>query len=251
MNPRVPNSQALEGLPHRQEVDLIAAAARIFRTGFPNTDRSGCPSQVELQSAAKRGRSSAENEGVLQHLTSCSPCFVEYERLLAKDRVSKSLKLLALCASVLIAVGFGVWFFASSGEPPIRPPGPKIVQREAPPAPPPPVQYQVAVVDLRNKSSVRGEQPSTSDDVVASLLARPLDLSVYLPIGSEAGQYEIQIAREAQTPLVTASGSATLENRIVVMRSRADLTGLAPGRYLLAVRKGEFRWMSYTVAVVK
>lgn len=249
MNPRAPNSQALERLPRRQEADLVAAAARIFRTGFPNPERTGCPSQVALQSAAKRGRNSAENDGVLEHLTSCSPCFVEYERLLAKDRVSKNLKLLALCASVLIAVSFGLWFFASSGEPTIRPPEPKIVQKETPPAPPPPVQYQVAVVDLRNRSSVRGEQPSTSDEVVATLPTRPLDLSVYLPIGSEMGQYEIRIAREADTPVVTASGSATLENRVVVVRSRADLTELQPGRYLLGVRKGDFRWTYYAITL--
>lgn len=249
MNPRVPNSQALEGLPRRQEADLIAAAARIFRTGFPNPERSGCPSQVALQSIAKRGRGSAESEGILEHLTSCSPCFVQYEQLLHKERVSKNLKLMALCASVLIAVGIGVWFFASSGPPTIRPPEPKIVQ-EAPPAQPPPVQYEMAVVDLRNRSSLRGEQPSTSDEVVATLPTRPLDLSVYLPIGSEAGLYEIQIAREAQTPLVTTSGSATLENRIIVMRSRADLTELPPGGYLLGVRKGEFRWTYYTIVLV-
>ncbi len=251
MNPRVPNSQALEGLPRRQEADLIAAAARIFRTGFPNPERSGCPPQVALRSAAKRGRSSVENEGVLEHLTSCSPCFVQYEQLLHRERVSKNLKLLALWASVLMTIGLGVWFFASSGKPTIRPPEPKIVQKEPPPAQPPPVQYEMAVVDLRNRSSVRGEQPSTSDEVVATLPTRPLDLSVYLPIGSEAGQYEIQLAREAQTPLVNASGSATLDNRIMVMRSRADLTNVPPGRYLLGVRKGEFRWTSYTVVLVK
>jgi len=250
VNPRVPNSQALEGLPRRQEADLIAAAARIFRTGFPNPERSGCPSQAALQSAAKRG-SSAENEGVLEHLTSCSPCFMQYEQFLQKERVSKNLRLLALCASVLITIGLGAWFFASSGTPTNRPPEPKIVQKETPPAQPPPVQYEIAVVDLRNRSSVRGEQPSTSDEVVATLPTRPLDLSVYLPIGSDAGQYEIRIAREAQSPLVNARGSATLENRIMVMRTRADLTGLSPGRYLLGVRKGEFRWMSYTVILLK
>jgi hypothetical protein len=109
----------------------------------------------------------------------------------------------------------------------------------------------MAVVDLRNRSSVRGEQPSTSEQVAASLPARALDLSVYLPIGSEVGPYEIHLAREAETPLINASGAATLENRIIVLRSRVDLTELPPGRYLLGVRKGEFRWMYYTVALVK
>ena len=81
--------------------------------------------------------------------------------------------------------------------------------------------------------------------------ARALDLSVYLPIGSEVGPYEIHLAREAETPLINASGAATLENRIIVLRSPVDLTELPPGRYRLGVRKGEFRWMHYTVALVK
>jgi hypothetical protein len=71
---------------------------------------------------------------------------------------------------------------------------------------------------------------------------------VYLPIGSKEGQYEVQILREAETPLVTGRGSATFEDRNVVLRLKADLTGLTPGRYLLGVRKGSFRWMYYSIS---
>ena len=251
MNPRVPNSPAIEGLPRRKEADLISAAARVFRTGFPNAERIGCPSQETLQSIVKKGRGATEDESVLEHITSCSPCFVQYEQLLHRERTSKNLRLLALCASVLIAVGLSIWFYAFRGEPSGLKSEPKVVQKEPSPAQPAPIQYKVAVVDLRNRSVVRGEQPSTSEQVAASLPARALDLSVYLPIGSEVGPYEIHLAREAETPLINASGAATLENRIIVLRSRVDLTELPPGRYLLGVRKGEFRWMYYTVALVK
>jgi hypothetical protein len=71
---------------------------------------------------------------------------------------------------------------------------------------------------------------------------------VYQPIGSEEGQYEIQILREVDTPLLTVSGSARIEDRNVILRLKADLTGLTPGRYLLGVRKGSFRWMYYPIA---
>ena len=124
MNRRIPMSPTStpEGLPRQRETQLIAAAARVFRTGFPNTDRSGCPTQEALQSVSRKTRGSVESEAVLEHLTCCSPCFAEYERLLRRDRLSKNLKILALCASLLITVGLAVWFYAFSGKQGLRPP---------------------------------------------------------------------------------------------------------------------------------
>ena len=240
-----------EKLSRRREQEFIAAAARVLRTGFPNPERTGCPPQEGLQSVARKERGSVESQNILEHLTCCSECFTEYEGLLRKERVSKSLRILALCASLLITVGLAVWFYAFRGESGLQPPKPVIVQKEPPPQAPP-TPFQVALVDLRNRSPVRGEQGSPSDStVVASLPTRRLDLSVYLPIGSEEGQYEIQILREAETPLVALSGSATLKDHNVVLRLRTDLTGLDPGRYLLGLRKGNFRWTYYPIAVAR
>ena len=93
--------------------------------------------------------------------------------------------------------------------------------------------------------------PTSGDVVVASLPARPLDLSIYLPIGSEEGRYEVAILRAEGNPLVAVGGSATLQNRKVTLQLRTDLTGFAPGRYLLGVRKGNFRWAYYPIALAK
>ncbi len=87
--------------------------------------------------------------------------------------------------------------------------------------------------------------------MLASLPARPLELSVYFPIGSEEDRYELQILKTAGAPLVTLTGSAARENRDVVLRLRTDLTGLAPGRYLLGLRKANFRRAYYPVTVVQ
>lgn len=110
----------------------------------------------------------------------------------------------------------------------------------------------IATVDLRNRSAIRGETDLTSGVlVVASLPAQPLDLSIYLPIGSEEARYDVAILRAEDNPLVTVSGSAILQNRRVTMQLRTDLTGLAPGRYLLGVRKKSFQWAYYPIALVK
>ena len=85
--------------------------------------------------------------------------------------------------------------------------------------------------------------------MVASLQRRAVDLRVYLPIGSEPGDYELQIAQEADAAILSARGTAKAEDRNVSLRVQIDLRGLAPGRYLLGMRKGSFRWMYYPLTV--
>ena len=240
---------AADKLPRRREQELIAAAARVFRTRFPNPERTGCPPREVLQSVARQKSRSVESQSILEHLTCCSECFAEYEGVLRKERLSRSLKTLALCALLLITAGLAVWFYVLRGAQGIRQPEPRIVQKE-PPRQAPPTQFEVALIDLRNRSPVRGEQePPPDATVVMALPIRRLDLSVYLPIGSEEGQYEIRIVREMETPLLTVGGVATLENRNVVLRLRTDLAGFTPGRYLLAVRKANFNWTHYPIAL--
>jgi hypothetical protein len=238
-----------EALSRKQEAEFLAAASRVFRTGFPNPERSGCPSQRTLQ-VLIRQKHGAEAEKVFEHLTSCSPCFSDYEKLLHRERLSRNLKVLALCASILITIGVALWLYGRLGREGVRKSEPTIVQQPPPAKPAAPIQYQAAVVDLRYQSPVRGEQqPRSGDAVVATLPARPLDLSIYLPVGSEDGRYDLQIASGTEAPVVTLTGAAAFENRRVVMRLRTDLTGLAPGRYLLAIRKPDFRWSYYPIAV--
>jgi hypothetical protein len=244
-------TSALDRLPRQQEAELTAAAARIFRTAFPNPERNGCPPQGALVSVARKEGDFAANQRILEHLTCCSPCFAEYESLLHKQTVHRNLTILALCASLLITIGLAIWFYAFRGELKLRQDKSTIVQEQPAPRQAPPVQYQAALIDLRNRSPVRGEgQPSAADEFIASLPAQPLELSVYLPIGSEEGQYELRILREGDAPLATISGSARFEGRITVLRIRIDLTGLAPGRYLLGYRKANFRWTNYPIRLV-
>jgi hypothetical protein len=242
---------AADKLPRRREQELIAAAARVFRTRFPNPERTGCPPREVLQSVAQQKSRSVESQSILEHLTCCSECFAEYEGVLRKERFSRSLKTLALGALLLITAGLAVWFYVLRGAHGIRQPEPRIVQKE-PPRQAPPTQFEMALIDLRNRSPVRGEQePHPDATVVMSLPIRRLDLSVYLPIGSEEGQYEIQILREAETPLVAVKGSATLKDHNVVLQLRTDLTGLDPGRYRLGLRKANFRWTYYPIALAR
>ena len=251
MNPRVPISvtSSSEKLPPRLEAQLLAATARILRTGFPNAERTGCPPQQTLQVVARKATSDIESRNVVDHLTCCSPCFTEYERLMRREKAWRNTKLLALCASVLITVGLAVWFYAFRAGPDRRIPEPTVAQKEPVPRQAIPNEFEIAVLDLRNQSPVRGDQPPTPGADAASLPARRLALSVYLPIGSEVGEYEMQILRETETPLVSQEGTAKLENENVVVHVRADLTRLASGRYMLRLRRASFSWRYYPVVL--
>ena len=160
--------------------------------------------------------------------------------------------MLTLCAVLVITIGTVIWFNVFRSAPAGRPSEPLVVQKAPPPTPAPPTPVEIATVDLRNRSTVRGETGSTSGDVVvASIPAQRLDLTIYLPIGSEEGRYQVAILRAEGNPLVAEGGSATLQNRKVTLQLRTDLTGFAPGRYLLGVRKGSFRWAYYPIVLAK
>ena len=251
MSPRVPVSVTSSSgkLPPRLEAQLLAATARMLRTAFPNAERTDCPPRQTLQVVARKATSDIESRSVVDHLTCCSPCFAEYERLMRRERIWRNTKLLALCATVLITVGLAVWFYAFSTGADRRIPEPTVVQKEPVPRQSVPNEFEIAVLDLRNQSPVRGDQPPTPGTDVASLPARRLALSVYLPIGSEVGDYEMQILREIETPLVSQEGTAKLENENVVVHVRADLTKLASGRYLLRLRRASYSWRYYPVAL--
>jgi hypothetical protein len=108
------------------------------------------------------------------------------------------------------------------------------------------------VLDLRSKSTIRGEQgletiPAEPDAPV--LPARQLDLTVYLPIGSEEGKYEIAVLRKPDDPLVATRGTARLTDKNVTLQTRVDLNSLEPGSYFVGLRRGNFRWMYFQFRV--
>ena len=105
--------------------------------------------------------------------------------------------------------------------------------------------YQPKVADLRDLAPLRGVEGKTTAPI--GLARGHLDLTLYLPTGSEPGQYEVEMAEQLDQPLATATGSATLRDGIAVLEVRIDLAPLHPGLYLLAIRQSGRTWTSYTV----
>jgi len=74
-----------------------------------------------------------------------------------------------------------------------------------------------------------------------------VSLSIYLPIGSEEGVYEVALFSPSAEFVLATSGEATLQNFVVILPVKLDLTNLAPGLYELRIRRAGTQWNTYSV----
>ncbi|MDR3490365.1 MAG: hypothetical protein P4M05_36520, partial [Bradyrhizobium sp.] len=75
---------------------------------------------------------------------------------------------------------------------------------------------------------------------------RPVELTIQLPVGSKAGEYEFQLRREGQ-PVVSTSATAAILEGSTTFRMRLDLSKLTPGMYSMYVRQVPWDWNYYPV----
>ena len=242
--PRVQNP-----VPKKLEDQLLKAGSRVFLTQFPNPERRGCPDARLLRDLAWRRRFPEISE-VVGHLTECSPCCQEHRRYLRGYRTYKTG--LRIAAVLLLALG-ATWLWLRFFTLPEKKQAPEIIKKApivAPQVPPQPEVREVAL-DLRNRSYTRGETPPQveTEKNALRLPRERLRLKVYLPLGSEAGKYEVQI-RKGSESILKLTGTAHVQNGITVFTIEADLSSFVPGNYLLAIRPPESTvWRVYAVVV--
>jgi hypothetical protein len=99
---------------------------------------------------------------------------------------------------------------------------------------------------------VNGLSRGESNEIRApvELAQRPLDLTIYLPVGSEPGPYEVQVFREPGHPIWSGEGEAHLENFRATLHMKVDLSNWKRGLYILAFRPKGWDW-TYGPLVVK
>lgn len=222
------------------EERLIEAGREYYATAFPNPERVGCPDAGTMQALVRRQVDRATQEQIDAHMMQCSPCFNDYVRLRgARERSARRGKLVAIAA--LIALVVGSWMAARYLEERGQVRQPKSVQSNA-------ATYQADLLDLRNKGALRGAE-GNGNEAAAVLPPAPLELSIYLPTGSEPGDYEVQLTQGPGQPLLKAQGQASLQDHIAVLELKLDLRQLRPGLYLLWIRQGDSSWSYYPVLV--
>jgi len=227
----------------REEKRLIEAAAGILRTDFQQPDRTRCPCSHDVKALALRRRDLADATDLVDHIGTCSPCFVEYSqyRSTHKHRLRIVYGLASVAAVVVIA--FLAWLPARSPDFKRRQPGTEVARTEE--SRKSPVQL---VLDLTNRGRARSDVPAPSRvDAEMHLPRTALSLIIHLPVGSEDGVYEVAVMKSSGQPVIAVKGEAALKNFVEVLPVALDLTSLAPGPYQLGIRRPRSEWRTYPI----
>jgi len=211
------------------EQRILDVLTRGLSREFPNPARIGCPGSTVLRGIAFRKLRLAEVDQWLDHLSSCSPCYQEFTQLRsqAASRRRRTQVWLATAAILILAVAGWLW-----------------VRTQHAPQPP-----QTAVLDLRELSVARGENPAQAGQRPLELQRSAKHLVVDLPIGSKEGTYDLALLSNTGDQLLSAAGTAQLRDHLMVLRAEIDASGVSPGLYFLALRQPGLEWNRYPIRV--
>jgi hypothetical protein len=170
----------------------------------------------------------AEVERWLDHLGSCSPCYRDFSELRTVREVQRRRTLLAIAASILVAVGIAGWV---------------LIQRHNET-----VHTQTAILDLRNRSVSRSPEQNLGEQRL-ELRRRFSQLNIYLPLGSPEGAYEVRIVTNSGDSLLNTGGLARLNDGVTSLQVRGGAIFARPGPYSLQIRKPPSEWSSYPLVL--
>jgi hypothetical protein len=213
-----------------EEKRILDLLSRGLSQDFPNPQRVGCPDSAMLKGIALHKVPLAEADPWLDHFSSCSPCFQEFThfRKQAVDGRRRAQLWLAAAAVLLFAVAGWLWVHTR-----------------------PSVQTSATVVlDLRERSVARGENSAETKQLALEIPRTAKHLVMDLPIGSKEGSYDLALLNEAGDEVLRATGTATLENQIVILRADIDIRNVSPGFYFLGLRRLGLEWSRYPTRVI-
>lgn len=225
------------------EKRLLELGQEVFANSFPNPERKGCPGPGILKRIViGEGLLNEDEEQWISHCSRCSPCFKEFGEFRRAFVRQRRVRRISVVAVVIAAVCIGTWL--AVGRRASVKPGSNVAMNSGAP------EFPIQVVDLRNWSAVR------SDEAVPSPGQTPLELQreratlvIYLPLGSQPGNYEVEIVNAKSQGALAVSGIARIENGITILRVRMDLSKLSPGQYSLGIRQPPWDWRYYPFAL--
>ena len=195
----------------------------------PNPQRVGCPDSALLRRIALRKVRLSEADRWLTHFSSCSPCFQEFTQF-RKQAVARRRTQIWLTVAAVFIFAVAGWFWVRT-----RPPAQTAV---------------VVLLDLRDRATVRGENPPQINQLPLEVPRTAKTLNSELPIGSNEGPYEVALFDPSGTELLRTSATAKLEDHIVVLRADLDFAGISPGSYFLGLRQRGLEWMRFPIRVL-
>jgi hypothetical protein len=166
----------------------------------------------------------SEADKWLDHLGSCSPCYRDFLQFQSTHRARRKQTLLAIAASILVVASLAGWAM--------------LRQQKRPSL------AQSAVLDLRNRSLSRGGETNPVEPPL-EVNREAKHLTVYLPLGSPEGPYEVRITTNSGGAVSSTSGISSLKDGTTSLEAGVDLSSASPGQYLLQVRRPNSEWNSY------
>jgi hypothetical protein len=231
--------QTTRHLARRDERRLLKIATQAVKSDFPNPERLGCPGSGALSAVARRRLSFPDAEDVVDHIATCAPCFSEYTDHRRRYRLRVVGRVALACAACLMAVAI-IWRFG-----PLH-----LSPRKQPVAHESLIPALKATLDFRNRTVERSDRVQSPNAAETPHLTRALlDIAIKLPIGMEDGVYAVQLRTRLDQPVVNATGTATWDGSVETLSTTVDLRHLAPGEYILAIRKGSSSWRLYPVVL--
>ncbi len=255
-------------LSRREDRALLKALRAVVLTQFPNPDRKDCPGTPVLQAIARKRISMFDPAH--EHVMGCSPCFEELTDIRqALQRRKILVWAMGTTGTAIILLAVLLTYFGShrvdgpfrpqtvqterpnESSPAVQPGNAGQTAAPAPTTPPPQPNYELALLDLRNTSATRTVEPSASNPNVPPIEIRRglLALTVQLPVGSEAGLYEVEIRNSNQQPIRTAKAAATIEGGITKLLINVDTRSIPPGEYEFAWRLADFSWRHLRILI--
>jgi len=239
-------------LSKREDRALHQALASVVLTQFPNPQRKDCPETSVLRAIAKK--SIPMHDPAHEHVGNCSPCFSELTEIRAALSRRRLMWSMGTASAAVVVLAFVAYFAFIRLESPIR-------QEAIQPVSPPPgslatansqtPEYQVAVLDLHTASTSRTVQPLTpeSNRRPVEIPRGLLELTIHLPVGSEAGSYEVGIRLRTQPTTSISSGEARITEGTTKLTVKIDTRVYSPGEYDIAWRPTGFDWRYYPVFI--
>ena len=228
-------------VPGVSEKRLVQAGRDYAASAFPNPDRIGCPGRERLEALALR--TTMPDRDDINHLVTCSPCFIEYHAILKASKQKRAVIIGTLVAAALALIVFSGVVISRRLAAPITPAKQPVEAQK---------QVLKAVIDLRPFEQVRGDSPN---DVRRRLSLPVLDranllVTIQLPTGSPEGQYFFQLLDSSGSPRAEASGNAVIKDFVTTVEAPFDLREIPAGRFTLTVRRSvELGSASYAVEV--
>jgi hypothetical protein len=230
--------------PLKSHQALFDFARAYLGEAFPNPEGAGCPQDHVLRSFARNPRQG--DPTIADHVTCCSPCFTAYtthlEQARADAKPSRQTTQAAWIRWCLVSASLAIGLIVVYGllrkpqnEPSTTRNSIAAISQAASPARTPGVGPVPVLLDLTTATPERGRQPRSPTRVQRIPAETRIDLTLRLPIGSEAGiAYSLSLRSKRRTEWSSAA-RARIEDGEPVLSLLGDFSHIPDGTYELVV----------------